>query len=117
MVGKVYNMAGKPKGAYYGRQKRAKFRQRDRRYAGGFPPMVHRRRPQDGYGARVYTPYYLGKGGSWGMWGGVVVQANISKKIDLLCESWVELLTRARFFAKRHKEILKGTSVGVAYKF
>lgn len=70
-----------------------------------------------GTNPRVYTPYYLGKGGSWGMWGGVVVQANISKKIDLLCESWVELLTRARFFAKRHKEILKGTSVGVAYKF
>lgn len=70
-----------------------------------------------GTNPRVYTPYYLGKGGSWGMWGGIVVNAKISKDIDILCESWVELLTRARFFAKRHKEILKGTSLGVAYKF
>ena len=70
-----------------------------------------------GTNPRIMTPYRLGRGGSWGMWGGVVVNAKISKNIDLLCESWVELLTKARFFAKRHKEILKGTSLGVAYKF
>ena len=70
-----------------------------------------------GTNPRILTPYRLGKGGSWGMWGGVVVNAKITKDIDLLCESWVELLTKASFFAKRHKEILKGTSLGVAYKF